>query len=177
MTNKDDKSFDGLDISKIGQGSLIGTAVTPEKNLEGLDLDFDDSEGLLPENFTEIFQTALKNIISATGQIKLSQNPEDLKEGRDIFLDLPVSTQKARQGGYVYLEYQRYIFCSQCRDKNTLRTPNCLKCNGAGRVPASRRVEIKIPKDTVAGAVLQINNEGHAPGGDLFVKVVFHDEV
>lgn len=171
---KNNKNFDGLDLSKISQGDLIGVTIgarkTPERG-HNLDVDVEDPEGILPENFSEIFQAAIRNIIGAEG----------LKSGGDIFLDLPLPSQKAEKGGYLPLEYQRYIFCSQCQ---AAAGRGCLKCNGTGRVLAHRRVEIKIPKNSLEGAVLQIINEGHAPeigsgqtkSGDLFVKLIVREE-
>lgn len=182
MSSKNNKNFDGLDLSKISQGDLIGR---PDAEVElgrvehssrffpghNLDIDVDDSEGLLPENFSEIFQAAIKNIIKV----------EDLKAGGDIFLDLPLRPQKAEKGGFIPLEYQRFIFCSQCQ---AAAVRGCLKCGGTGRVMAHRRVEIKIPKNSLGDSVLQITNEGHAPeigsgqtkSGDLFVKLVIREE-
>ena len=175
------KNFDGLDFSKISQGDLIGVTIgtnlpagqawkNPERG-HNLDIDVEDPEGILPENFSEIFQAAIKNIIGA----------ESLKSGGDIFLDLPLLPQKAEKGGFVSLEYQRYIFCSECQ---ATTVSGCLKCNGSGRVMAHRRVEVKIPQNSRDGAVLQISNEGHTPlaasgqtkSGDLFVKLVIREE-
>ena len=177
--NKDDKNFDGLDISKISQG-LIGVTADVGKNKEGehnFEVDLDDSEGMLSENFTEIFQQAIKNIITnASDQIKSFQNQEDTKNSRDIFIDLPLASEKAEKGGYIPLEYKRFIYCSQCQHKDVLTARDCLKCDGAGTVMAHRRVEIKIPRNVLDGTVLQITNEGHAPGGDLFVKVIIREE-
>ena len=173
------KNFDGLDFSKISQGDLIGhpegLAAKGMRNFgsgtPNLDIDVEDPEGILPENFSEVFQAAIKNIIGA----------ESLKSGGDIFLDLPLLPQKAEKGGFVPLEYQRYIFCSECQ---ATTVSGCLKCSGSGRVMAQRRVEVKIPQNSRDGAVLQISNEGHTPlaasgqtkSGDLFVKLVIREE-
>jgi len=178
--NKNDKNFDGLDISKISHG-LIGVNADGGKNKEGqhdFEVDMDESEGMMSENFTEIFQQAIKNIITnASDQIKAVQNQEDFKNGRDIFIDLPLGSERAEKGGYIPLEYKRFISCSQCQVQNIITAQNCPKCDGAGTVMAHRRVEIKIPQNVSEGTVLQIANEGHTPGGDLFVKVIIREEV
>lgn len=175
------KNFDGFDSSKTIQGNFIGTAgpsdqTASAKNIFGdLNIDLEDPEEMLPENFAEIFQSAIKNIFHAADQAK---------DGGDIFLDLPVSVQKVKKGGYLPLEYQRYIHCSLCGqsdlrrldNKKLMEAPSCPKCAGTGRVMAFRRVEVKIPKNVSDGAVLQIANEGHAPAGNLFVKIVFRDD-
>lgn len=170
------RNFDGFDSSKVVQGTLIGTVGDMPK--VDLDIDLEDPEGVLSDEFTEVFQAAIKNIINATNQLKNLPNHEDnFKNKGDIYLDLAVKNREAEKGGYIPLEYQRYIFCSQCQDKNEAGVLRCLKCEGAGKVIAHRRVEIKIPKNTEAGAVLRVANEGHAPGGDLFVKIIIREEV
>ena len=168
------KNFDGFDRSKVSQGSLIGTAADLSK-LE-LDVDLEDPEGVLPDDFAEIFQAAIKNIINATSQLKaLPEQEDNFKNGGDIFLDLAVSRREAAKGGYFPLEYQRYILCSQCQDKNTAMIRGCLKCGGLGKVMAHRRVEIKVPKNSLEGSVLRVTSEGHVPSGDLLVKIIIRD--
>lgn len=174
------KNFDGFDGSKMDPSGLIGTVDDAQISaVPGLnfDIDLDDPEGMLPENFTEIFQAAIKNIVNAANQLKSVQNREEnFKNSGDIFLDLPIGSQKAEQGGYFPLEYQRYITCLQCQKKVVAEAQGCPKCEGARRVMAYRRVEIKVPKNTTDGSVLQIANEGHAPSGDLFIKITFRDD-
>lgn len=190
---KDDKNFDGLDISKISPEGLIGVTVGPPagggKNMKGghgLEVDVEDPEGVLPEDFSEIFQTALKNIINAGSQLKtISNQEENFKNGGDIFLDLAVNSRQAERGGYIPLEYQRYILCSQCDEMiKRAKAGPCLKCEGIGRVMAFRRVEVKLPKNIQEGEVLKVANEGHVPpltgsgqaSGDLFVKIVIRED-
>lgn len=177
---KEDKNFDGLDISKISPEGLIGVTAAG-KNTEGghnLELAMEDPEGILPEDFSEIFQAAIKNIINAGSQLKsISSQEENFKNGGDIFLDLAVNSRQAEKGGYIPLEYQRYILCSQCDEAvKRIKAGSCLKCEGIGRVMASRRVEVKVPKNIQAGEVLKVANEGHVPGGDLFVKIVIRED-
>ena len=182
--SKYDKNFDGLDIAKLSQEDLIGVTAVADKNLQGpnFDLNIEDSEGVLPDDFADVFQAAIKNIISASKN--LSGQEGSFKNGGDIFLDLAVKSREAQKGGYIPLEYQRYIFCSQCENKNVLEAKQCPKCEGVGRVIAHRRVEIRLPKNVEGGAVLRVASEGHAPSagsgqasGDLFVKVVIREEV
>jgi len=183
MSNKN-KNFDGLDISKLNQGDLIGVVVVADKNVQkpNLDINVEDLEGVLPDDFGEIFQTAIKNILNVTGQLKVAAVSGDIKDGGDIFLDLAVSRQEAQKGKYVSLEYQRRIVCSQCYNKDRLGIQKCPKCEGNGTVMAQRRVEVKLPKDVKEGAVLQVAKEGHALSagsgqvpGDLFVKIIIRD--
>ncbi|OGN32649.1 MAG: hypothetical protein A3I92_02145 [Candidatus Yanofskybacteria bacterium RIFCSPLOWO2_02_FULL_43_10b] len=184
------KNFDGLDISKLNRRDLIGVATVADKSFQkpNLDINVEDPEGVLPDDFGEIFQTAIKNILSATGQLKAVSVPGDVRDGGDIFLDLAVSRQEAQKGKYVPLEYQRRIICSQCEgegsshwrgtqsktetlndwnrlvhEKDMPDVQKCLKCEGNGTVTAQRRVEVKLPKDVKEGAVLRVANEGHAP--------------
>ena len=169
------KNFDGMDRSKMGQGILVGTLADLPK--VDLDIDLEDPEGVLPDDFADIFQAAIKNIINAAAQLKdFSDQEGNLKDSEDIFLDLVISPAEAEKGGYFPLPYQRFIICSQCHDKNRAEVLKCPKCEGAGRVMAHRRVEIKIPKNIPSGEVLKVAGEGHAPGGDLLVKIVVKEE-
>lgn len=178
-----EKNFDGLDHSKINQDNLIGISVEAPK--VDLDINMEDPEGVLSDDFVEVFQAAIKNIINTTNQLKnLPNQEENFKNGGDIFLDLAVNNREAEKGGYIPLEYQRYIICSQCEDKNQVRVLQCPKCEGVGRVVAHRRVEIKVPKNIEPGSVLRVASEGHAPlagsgqvSGDLFVKIIVREEV
>ena len=168
-----EKNFDGLDHSKIGSGNLIGVA----RDLPRIDLDvnLDDAEGILPEDLAEVFQNAIKNMVNTASQATVVS-------GGDIFLDLAVSSREVQIGGYIPLQYQRYILCSQCEEKNTPEVLRCPKCEGVGRVIAHRRVEIKVPKNVEEGSVLRVASEGHAPAtgsgqvhGDLFVKIIIRE--
>lgn len=168
----EDKNFDGLDQSQLGD-TLIGM---PEAFKPKLDLvvSGEDSEIIFPEDLADVFQMAVKNILHASNQLKTFPS-EGIKEGGDIFLDLAVTAQQAETGGYLPLEYQRFIVCSQCEDRT--RSDLCPKCEGDGRVMAQRRVEIKVPKNVESDSVLRVAKEGHAPRGDLFVKIVIREEV
>lgn len=66
--------------------------------------------------------------------------------------------------------------CSECSGEGSLITSPCSKCGGAGRVEASRKIKVKVPKGVDSGTRLRIGGEGEAgssggPRGDLYVDI------
>ncbi len=191
---KGNKNFDGLDHTRLNPDRLIGQSGSDNETSTALwpnpKVDLEDPDGILPDDMAEVFQAAIKNIINAGSSLKTVSVQEDSRDGGDIFLDLALNNQEAEKGGYLPLQYQRFISCSQCQDQKTAEALKCPKCGGIGRVMAHRRVEIKVPQNAESGAVLRVAGEGHAPStlhnvskragagpvqGDLFVKIIIRE--
>ncbi len=64
--------------------------------------------------------------------------------------------------------------CPQCQGSGSIITDPCSSCRGAGRVPISKKLSLKIPAGIDTGSRLRLQGEGEpgeqgAPPGDLYV--------
>ena len=66
--------------------------------------------------------------------------------------------------------------CEQCRGEGVIIKDPCRECHGSGKVPASRKINIKIPAGVDNGSHLRVRGEGEAgtkggPRGDLYILI------
>lgn len=56
--------------------------------------------------------------------------------------------------------------CPQCRGRGVVITDPCAECQGAGRVPKRRVLEVKIPPGIRSGQAVAVRGEGEPPAAD-----------
>ena len=66
--------------------------------------------------------------------------------------------------------------CTSCQGEGQIIERPCKRCSGSGRVPADRKIQVKIPAGVDTGSHLRVRGEGEAgakggPRGDLFVAI------
>jgi len=66
--------------------------------------------------------------------------------------------------------------CSRCSGAGTVITDPCKECQGRGRIPETRKVEVKIPPGVDSGVRMRLEGRGEAgvrggPPGDLYVDI------
>ncbi len=66
--------------------------------------------------------------------------------------------------------------CEQCRGEGVIIKDPCRECHGMGRVPAARKINVKIPAGVDNGSHLRVRGEGEAgtkggPRGDLYILI------
>jgi molecular chaperone DnaJ len=95
----------------------------------------------------------------------------------DLRFDLQVSRKAMIDGGYEAIDYQRMVFCQQCRgpviERRSAATI-CPGCRGLGEVEERRSIRVWIPPGSQHGTRLRIPCGGDQPepgdpAGDLVV--------
>lgn len=73
--------------------------------------------------------------------------------------------------------------CERCRGAGWVVEVPCTECNGSGRMPRTRKINVKVPAGVDSGVRLRLEGEGEAglyggPPGDLYVdvRVLPHEE-
>lgn len=66
--------------------------------------------------------------------------------------------------------------CSRCHGAGQVITSPCESCNGQGRIPQDRHVQVKVPAGVDSGTRLRLRGEGESgyrggPAGDLYVRL------
>jgi molecular chaperone DnaJ len=66
--------------------------------------------------------------------------------------------------------------CDSCRGQGQIITDPCKKCQGKGKVPIDRKINVKIPAGVDNGSHLRVRSEGEAgekggPHGDLYILI------
>ena len=95
----------------------------------------------------------------------------------DLRFDLQVNRKAMVDGGYESIEYQRMVFCRQCRGPMIERRSSsaaCPGCQGTGEVEERRSIQVWIPPGSQHGTRLRIPCGGDQlepgdPAGDLVV--------
>ena len=72
--------------------------------------------------------------------------------------------------------FSTYQTCPRCRGEGKIIEDPCKKCDGQGRVEATRKIRVKVPPGVDDGSRLRVAGEGEAgyrggPAGDLFIYV------
>jgi len=70
------------------------------------------------------------------------------------------------------------IICSHCSGRGRDRLPTCPDCSGRGLVTRKKKIEVKIPKGTRNGTILQINqsigSDNQTSGEGCFLEIEVH---
>jgi molecular chaperone DnaJ len=95
----------------------------------------------------------------------------------DLRFDLQVSRKAMIEGGYESIDYQRMVFCRQCRGpmpEQRSSSATCSGCQGTGEVEEQRSIRVWIPPGSQHGTRLRIPCGGDQlepgdPAGDLVI--------
>jgi molecular chaperone DnaJ len=95
----------------------------------------------------------------------------------DLRFDLQVGREAMTDGGYEWIDYQRMVFCQQCRGQGggqRSASMTCPECQGSGEVEERRTIRVRIPPGSQHGTRLRIPGAGDqlqpgVPAGDLVI--------
>jgi len=81
--------------------------------------------------------------------------------GADIYAELPITPEEARDGGPCVLQVTRLIICSDCGGSEKRTFPPCSTCRGEGRLARRERVRLLLPPGSRAGTRICVRGCGH----------------
>ncbi len=96
--------------------------------------------------------------------------------GRDLETPVEVTLEEAFHGTTRTLSLQSEEVCPACKGTGLIQNVPCAACQGAGRVPRLKRLEVRIPAGVKTGSRVRIAGKG-SPGynggasGDLYLMV------
>ena len=97
----------------------------------------------------------------------------------DIYAELPVSPEEARDGTVCQLRVTRRVHCSACRGTGTVGSHLCADCHGLGRVMKQIPLKVPVPAGVRTGMILRVLGEGSdgpSPDvlrrGNLYLRIV-----
>jgi DnaJ-class molecular chaperone len=98
------------------------------------------------------------------------------RRGDDLETEVEITLEEAHAGTRRTVEFQQLELCSVCRGSGRQGKEPCGACSGAGQVPRSHRVEVKIPAGVRDGSRVRAAGEGGAgqgggTRGDLYLRV------
>ena len=133
--------------------------------------------------FSEFFQTLFGNIGGLGGREQVRPNRSGRGHGRgdDMAVDVEVGFAEAFRGTTRVLEVQGSEACATCQGIGLVRESLCPTCDGTGRVPRTRSIEVKIPAGVHTGSKVRVkgqggSGEGSGPRGDVVLNItVKHD--
>jgi molecular chaperone DnaJ len=104
--------------------------------------------------------------------------------GSDLRFDLQIPITAIQGGIYESIDYQRLVYCQQCRgtgSRGNAAHVCCLKCGGQGELLEDRSVRVWVPPGTGHGSRLRVPGGGDQlrpgiPPGDLVILVYLVDE-
>ena len=96
------------------------------------------------------------------------------KRGRDLEYAIEVTLEEAYHGTTRVLNLQSQKPCSSCGGTGRIQNLPCSVCRGAGVVPHSQQLEVKIPPGVKDGSRVRIAGKGEpghsgGPSGDLYL--------
>ena len=96
--------------------------------------------------------------------------------GEDLEGEVEISLEEANAGTRRAVEFQQLEICETCHGSGRQGKGACPTCNGAGQVPRSHRIEVKIPPGVRDGSRVRAAGEGGAGAGgggrgDLYLRV------
>jgi molecular chaperone DnaJ len=70
--------------------------------------------------------------------------------------------------------------CPACKGEGKVIRDKCSDCSGAGKIPESVKLDVKVPAGVDTGMTLRLSDEGEAgtlggPRGDLYVEIVVRE--
>lgn len=76
----------------------------------------------------------------------------------------------------VYGRFVNVHACDACKGEGTIISDPCTKCNGRGRVRATRKIVVNVPAGIDNGQALPLRGEGEpgvkgGPAGDLYINI------
>ncbi len=100
------------------------------------------------------------------------------RPGQDVESTLDISLGDAYAGGKKNVSLQIEDTCSRCHGTGTERGRLCGLCHGTGRVVASKKFEVTIPRGIGEGQRIRLAGQGGSgsPNGDLYLVVHVLDD-
>ena len=101
---------------------------------------------------------------------------EASQRGQDVEADILVTLEEASNGSIRPVSLQRSIVCGRCGGAGEINERTCPQCNGSGQTAKLENYQVKIPAGVREGQRLRLAGRGeagigHAPAGDLFLRV------
>ena len=101
------------------------------------------------------------------------------RQGEDVEYKIELTLDEAFKGTMRNISLQSETACVACKGSGRVRGLPCSVCRGAGSVPQSKRLEVKIPAGVEDGSRVRIAGKGGAGAdgsspGDLFLVVSLH---
>jgi len=98
------------------------------------------------------------------------------RRGEDVEAGVEITLEEAFAGARRTVEFTVPQPCPSCRGTGESGGAVCSGCQGTGRVPEARRVEVRIPAGVRDGSRVRVAGEGAAgpmggPRGDLYLRV------
>ncbi|HSD28217.1 MAG TPA: DnaJ C-terminal domain-containing protein, partial [Vicinamibacteria bacterium] len=98
------------------------------------------------------------------------------RRGGDLETEVEITLEEAHTGTRRTVEFQQLEVCGTCRGSGRQGKGACPTCGGAGQVPRSHRVDVRIPAGVRDGSRVRAAGEGGAgtgggPRGDLYLRV------
>jgi molecular chaperone DnaJ len=97
------------------------------------------------------------------------------KRGQDIESPVEISLEEAFNGTSRLLGMQAEEACPACGGSGRVQNAVCASCRGAGAVPKTRQIEVKIPAGVKTGSRVRMAGQGGAgqggAAGDLYLLV------
>jgi len=98
------------------------------------------------------------------------------RRGQDIESPISVSLEEAFRGGARTITLSSEEPCASCGGTGRIADQVCAICRGAGRAPATRQLEVKIPAGVRNGSRVRVRGQGGpgeagGPAGDLFLVI------
>jgi DnaJ-class molecular chaperone len=98
------------------------------------------------------------------------------RRGGDLETEVEITLEEAHAGTRRTVEFQQLEPCGTCRGSGRQGKGSCPTCGGAGQVPRSHRVEVRIPAGVRDGSRVRAAGEGGAgtgggTRGDLYLRV------
>jgi hypothetical protein len=104
---------------------------------------------------------------------ELLPGPRARQEGKDLFVELRMSPERARSGGLFPLHVPVVRPCPACQELDEPQRLSCRVCGGRGRVTDDHVVEVTVPPGVEDGQEARVAMEDVGLGAtDLLVHVV-----
>jgi len=114
------------------------------------------------------------DLFGGLGSRKFSRRSQP-RRGQDMETTVEVTFEEAFSGTSRTISLQVEEPCSACKGSGRIQNLACSVCRGAGVVPKTKRLEVKIPAGVATGSRVRIAGKGqpgygNGPSGDLYLK-------
>ena len=129
-------------------------------------------EGAEGPGFSDFFQTVFGNNRGRAGRTSAARR----RRGEDVEVAIEVAFEEALRGGSRAFDVQSAETCARCHGTGLVRETVCPICDGAGTVPKSKTIEVRIPPGVATGSRIRVAGQGGAgdhggPNGDVYLRV------
>ncbi len=127
-----------------------------------------------PSGFSDFFDL----FFSGIGRRGAAQQPAPqsyAQRGGDLETTIDLTLREAYAGGAKAISLQIEDACSRCGGSGIVNNTICPQCHGTGRVVASRRFDVTIPRGIREGQRIRLAGQGArgsggGPNGDLLLE-------